>query len=251
MAQKPLQSTTADITDVTDETTSSEIATTQAAPMHLGEVTGDFSANDIRLPRLQLVQNVGILSETFHPGDVILGGDNFIAAKESPIDVIILNARQYWKEYLGGEKFDPDRRALTFSTEAEVAEAGGTTAWVNGVGPTYSKAMTLTLLIKQPKEIVCGLFGLDIDNEMYAIAVWDVDKTAYRRVGPQILTAKQVSLRARGLLSGRFQLSTKTEKINKNNIVVPVLRLIGFNPETVVKQINILFSDTPDQQPEG
>lgn len=247
MAQKP-----ADITDVTDDTPrESELATVPAAPLQLGAIAGDISPGDIRLPRLQLVHGVGSLSEMFHPGDIVLGGDNLLVAKGQPLDMIILSARQYWKEYCGAGKYDPNHRPDTYLTQEEVIAAGGTTRWENGIGPTFNRAMTLTLLIKQPKDLVCGLFGINIKDDVFAPAVWDVDKSAYRRVAPQVLTAAQFGLRARGLLSGMFQLVTKSEKINGNNTIVPAFKLIGHNDDEVIATIRELFSDTPNHQPQG
>ena len=247
MAQKP-----ADITDVTDDTPrESELATVPAAPLQLGAIAGDISPGDIRLPRLQLVHGVGGLSETYHPGDIVLGGDNLLVEKGQPLDMIVLSARQYWKEYCGAGKYDPNHRPATYLTQEEVIAAGGTTRWENGIGPTFNRAMTLTLLIKQPKDLVCGLFGINIKDNIFAPAVWDVDKSAYRRVAPQVLTAAQFGLRARGLLSGLFQLVTKSEKINGNNTIVPAFKLIGHNDDEVIATIRELFSDTPNHQPQG
>ncbi len=247
MAQKP-----ADITDVTDDTRQeSELATVPAAPLQLGTIAGDISPGDLRLPRLQLVHGVGSLSEMFHPGDVVLGGDNLLVEKGQPLDMIVLSARQYWKEYCGAGKYDPNHRPATYLTEEEVIAVGGTTRWENGIGPTFNRAMTLTLLIKQPKDVVCGLFGINLKDDVYAPAVWDVDKSAYRRVAPQVLTAAQFALRARGLLSGLFQLVTKTEKINGNNTIVPAFKLIGHNDDEVIAAIRELFSGTLNHQPQG
>lgn len=247
MAQKP-----ADITDVTDDTRQeSNLATVPTTPFQLGTIAGDTSPGDIRLPRLQLVHGVGSLSEMFHPGDVVLGGDNLLVEKGQPLDMIILSAQQYWKEYCGAGKYDPNHRPATYLTQEEVIAAGGTTRWENGIGPTFNRAMTLTLLIKQPKDLVCGLFGINIQDNVFAPAVWDVDKSAYRRVAPQVLTAAQFGLRARGLLSGMFQLVTKTEKINGNNTIVPAFKLIGHNDDEAIATIRELFSDTPNHQPQG
>lgn len=243
MAQKP------DVSDVTDAP--QELATVPTAAVQLGQVEGDFSPGDIRLPRLQLVHGVGNLAESFNPGDVVLGGDNLLVHKGEPLELIVLSARQYWKEYLGGEKYDRSHIPVTYATEQDVLRAGGTTRWENGVGPSFNQAMELKLLIKQPKDVICGLFGIPLGDATYAPAVWDVDKSAYRRVGPTVLTAARFSLRARGLLSGIFTLLTKTEKINDNNTIVPNFRMTGHNSDEVVEAIKVLFADTPDQQPQG
>ena len=217
-------------------------ATIDNGAMVLGTVEGDISPGDMRLPRLQIAYGVGGLAEHFHPGDLVLGGEDLLAKKGDPINLIILSAKQYWKEYLSKDQLDARETPRTFVTEAEVLSVGGTTRWANNVGPTFNRAMHLKLLIEQPKDVISGMFGIAIGEKTYAPAIWDVDKSAYRRVGPAVLTAASFSLRARGLLSGVFQLSTRLEKINDHITPVPTIKLIGHNDENAVKEIIQIFN---------
>jgi len=75
----------------------------------------------------------------------------------------------------------------------------------------------------------------------YAPAQYSADKSAYKEVGPQILTASSFSLRTRGLQSGIFQLHSRTEKINNNNTIVPAIRLIGNLSDGELEQLTALF----------
>lgn len=215
------------------------------SPFALGVIDGDFTAQDLRLPRLQIAYGVGSLSERFNPGDWVLADDNLLASKNEPLNIVILQIHQYWKEYF--QKYDPQNVPRSFDHEEEVHAVGGTTKWENGVGPTFNRAMRLNMLIEQPKDLSCGLFGITIADKQYAIAVWDVDKSAFRRVGPAVLTAAQFSLRKRGMLSGIFQISTRTETINKNPTIVPNIKLAGFNSDETIAGIRELFAPEEPQ----
>lgn len=219
-------------------------ATVDNRTLVLGTVEGDVSSSDIRLPRLQIAYGVGGLAENFHPGDLVLNGEDLLAKRGDVIFIVILSARQYWKEYLNKDQYASGDQPRTFQSEQEVHDNGGTTQWVNNVGPTFNRAMHLKLLIEQPKDIISGLFGIMLGDKTYAPAVWDVDKSAYRRVGPTVLTAARFNLRTRGLLSGVFSLSTRTEKINDNVTPVPVLRLSGHNSDETIEEITKIFNPT-------
>lgn len=246
MAQKPANTVPpASMEDVTVDAPPSHVpAVITSSAMALGAVEGDVSANDLRLPRLQIAYGVGRLAESFNPGDLVLGEDNLLVKKGEPLDVIILNARQYWKQYLSQAEFQAKMTPAVYLTEEEVLANGGTTAWQNNVGPTFNRALHMKLLIKQPKDIVCGLFGVELGEEgvTYAPAVWDVDKSAYRRIAPIVLSAAQFSLRAKGLLYGIFQITTRSEKINDNITIVPGIKLTGYNSDAVVNAIKAIFA---------
>jgi len=209
----------------------------------LGTVQGEFSMEEMRLPRLQIAYGVGNLAENFNPGDFVLGGDNLLVHKGEPLRIIILTAGQYWKEYLSAEQFTAGLRPRSFLTEQEVHKEGGTTAWVNGVGPTFNRAMNIKMLIEQPKDVICGLFGVEIKDKIYAAAVWDVDKTAFKRVGPVVMSAAQFSLRTKGLLNGVFELANRVEKVGKNQnaTVVPSIKLAGYNDDETIEAIKAVF----------
>jgi len=237
MAQKKVDDKVLDeMKDVAEET-----ALATQGGMDLGAVEGEVSAEDIRLPRLQIAYGVGGLSEHFNPGDLVLNGEEMIVAKGDPIEVIFLNVRQYWKERLTATDYAAGMTPRQFPTEKEVLAEGGTTRWKDGVGPTFNKALNMRMLIKKPEGLVCGLFGIPVGGAEYAPAVWDIDKSAYKRVAPVLLSSAQFSLRQRGLLSGTFSLFTRSEKINGNNTVVPVIKLTSHNTDEQIKDIQTAF----------
>jgi hypothetical protein len=252
MATKPSNNAevpAASMDDITD-TQEHNLPAVVDTGMKLGAVDGDVSASDFRLPRLQIAYGVGGLAENFHPGDLVLAGENLLVEKGKPLRVIVLQATTYWKEYTSGKKFIPGGPLpQCFKTAAEAHDAGFTTEWTTdpttGVksGPGCSKAMQLKLLIEQPEGILCTLFGIKLGKKIYAPAIWDVDKSAYRRIQPVVQTASSFSLRERGLLSGVFEIMTKFEKIGDNMTPVPMMKLADNNSDEVVKEIVALFAE--------
>jgi hypothetical protein len=215
--------------------------TTALGSLALGTVQGELTASDVRLPRLSIAYGVGGLAENFNPGDLVLAGENLLVKKGEPLTVILVAVTQYWKQYLSSEQYNSGVRPASYLTEAEVMANGGTTKWVNNVGPTFNRAMNLKMLIAKPKDVICGLFGIPVGDTEYAPAVMDVDKTAYKRIGPTVLGAASFSLKTRGLLSGKFELSTRSEKVNGNAIIVPTIKLSGHNTDEEIKQILSAF----------
>lgn len=192
---------------------------------NLGDVGGDVGMADIRLPRLNIVYGVGELAAVFTAGDLVLGGDILLAHRGEPVYLIVLSAATFWREYLTPELRTTGLRPREFLTESEAQKAGGTTEWINGVGPTFSKAMTMRLLVQKPDNVEGGPFGVDLGDKVYAPALWTVDKTAYQRVGPAITSARNFALRKTGLISGMFELKTAMEKSKRGNVVpMPTIR---------------------------
>lgn len=210
----------------------------------VGAVSGELSFADLPFPRLQMAYGVGKLAENYNPGDLVLQDEYLLAHKGEPVLFIPVKALVYWKEYLSQELWATGQKPREFLTEKEVHDAGGTTAWVNGVGPTFSKALELRMLIQRPENLVCGLFGIQLGGKEYAPAVWNVDKTAFKTAAAPILFAAGMALKDRGeLLGGTFELVTSVRKSQTGNTTaVPVTRLKGINPPELVQEISALFA---------
>ena len=194
------------------------------APLGTMHLAGGFA--DIELPRLQITYGVGRLSENFNPGDLVLGEDNFLVKKGEPLEVVILTLDQFWKEYLSNDMYQSGINPRSFQTEKEVHAVGGTTKFAGNEKPTFSKAVTLRTLIKKPDDLECGMFGLELpDGGVYAPAVFTMDKTAYRKAGAGLVSTCAIALRG-NLLSGRFAITTRSEKAGTNMTVVPSMKLL-------------------------
>jgi len=159
--------------------------------------------------------------------------------KGEPLVVIPLKCGVYWKEYLSREDFTNGKIPATYPDEATVIKQGGTTRWANNVGPTFSLAMNIQMLIRRPEAITSYLFGVELpDGHVYAPAEIDVDKSAYNSVGPVLRNASKLSLHKLGLTAGVFEFATKsTVSKTGNATIIPTIKLVGFNSEEVVAQV--------------
>ena len=185
--------------------------------------------SDIKLPWLQIAYGVGKLATNFTPGDLVLGGDTLLAKKCEPLHCIILGTVKYYKEYLTGEQYNNRVQARLFKSEEEVRAAGGRLEWGpkgSNIKPDFAPALAITMLVRKPKDLVSGLFGLDLpDGHVYAPALFNADKGTYKRVAPYIALCERFSLRKKGLMSGVFELKTTIETNAKTGRVGPALNI--------------------------
>jgi len=242
MARKEATKTDDQVLETMDDApTTQEVATTTDGTMELGAVQGDVSPEDIYLPRLQMAYGVGKLSENFAPGDFVLGEDNLLCHKGEELRIIFLHVNQYWKERLTNDEYQAGLTPRTFATEKEVIAEGETTRWIGNQGPKFNKALGMKMLIEKPDDLVCGMFGVPIAGKEWAPAQWDIDKSAYTRVSRVLLPAAQFSLKARGLLSATFSLSSRTDRMGQNMVPVPILKLAEHNTDEVIAEIKAAF----------
>lgn len=216
------------------------------ANMALGTVSGASSANDIKVPFLSIAYGVGKLSQSFNPGDFVLGGEHLIAKRKEPLTVVILSAVKYFKERVSKEDWANGIRPRQFMTPQEVANVGGTTQWADGPGgkrisPTFGEAMDMKLLIQKPEKLDDGPFGLELDGKLYTPAYFSVDKSGYSRVGRTIMTEQALALSKTGLLAGLWHLSTDSEVINENPTIVPKIKLVSRTTEKFREEVMALF----------
>lgn len=239
---KPVQDVDGDINGTRS------LATRSTQTTALGEVSGE-GADEIKLPWLTIVHGTSkIVTEGYNPGDIVLDKSQLLVKRNEPLEVVILKVRTYWKEWVSGERFQQGDRGTVFATAAEVADYGGTTTWNNNTSPatkpTHSLAATVSMLVRRPKDVICGMFGEDIlgDGFDYAPAQIGFDKTAYKDTVPAINSAARFALARNGLPSGVWALST-THKQRKEGApgIVPVLKLVGnLTPEALAK-VNVLL----------
>jgi len=203
--------------------------------LSLGEVSGDIDRRDLILPRLNIVQGVGPMSELFDSGDIVLNGETLIVPKETPVQLTVLSIKKSFEEWLA---YDPDGpRPRLFETVESLQEADLWTDWRNNERPPAREIATAMLLINKPEELESVSFSTKVGEKDCAVAVWTIRGSAYARAAKKIFSAASLELARTGLLSGLWELSTKKESVNGNPIAVPVLMLKGRNSEETVKSI--------------
>lgn len=118
---------------ITPATTNTQLASTEMPG--LGTISGEIDADDIVIPRVNLVQNVGELADLFPSGAVTYNKEVQLSDGTTPIEVTVLRARKQFVEALD---FDSGERPQVFDTLEEVKAVGGTVEWVGNQKPTYT-----------------------------------------------------------------------------------------------------------------
>ena len=212
--------------------------------MSLDSSDQNINMTGISMPWLAIAHGVGKLAKAgFNPGDLVLSGEHLIATKGVPVNIVVVQCEQYWKQYLSQEMFNQGLRPQVFKTEAEAQAAGLRTQWENNMGPEVSPAMDWFMLIEKPKDLICALFGAEIEGSEFAPALMSIDKQAYKAVGGAFLTAAKFSLAKRGIYSAKWELKTRLQVSPKtgNSTWVPAIRLIKYNSPEFVTQLKAMF----------
>lgn len=197
----------------------------------IGNIVGDVGQEDIVIPRLNIVQGVGQLSETHSIGQIVYDKSVVLSDGPTPVEVTVMRAR---KQFIENLPYGSDGPApQVFDTLEEVRAVGGTIEWNGNQKPSFLPVLHVQVLIKVP-EGVEGAFPLLHDGQRYAIALWTIRGTAYSRAAKNILTAARFSLSS-GLHHGKWVLTTKREKFGRNSVFVPQLALLGKHDEEFVK----------------
>ena len=210
---------------------------TPPQPVGVGGMSGEFDKADFRLPRLNIVQSVGDLSEDFPPGSIVLNKESLLigAAKDpkewtDPLEITVLSVRKQFQE---NTDFDSDNAPDVVDTLAEVEARGGWIDWRNDEKPPWRPMLTALLLIKAPNETVADQFSIVApDGTMHEMALWTLTGASYSRAGKAILTAGRYSLRNKEtgepqLHHGKWELRVRREKLGTYLVFVPQLKQAG------------------------
>jgi len=209
---------------------------TAPVTLALGSVSGSVDSRDIIIPKLNITQNVGPLSEEFEGGDIVYSKETVLVSKEVPIFMTVLSIKKTYEDRL---PYDPNGpRPKVYETIEEVIEAGLWVDWRGNEAPPVREVGTMLVLIEQPDGVDHLGFNHEIEGKTYALAMWVARGSAYTRGAKKVFSASQIELAKGGLMSGKWELSTKREQINGNWVFVPVMRIVGKNSPEFIKQIS-------------
>lgn len=205
---------------------------------------GNINFKDIIVPRLNVVQKVGDLSELFTPGEIVLNQSTVIHVPDTkekkgtgPLVLIPIGCRplQFAEKVSGGG------RGLFVNSEAEVVAANGTlnySEWNNSktsANPKkrFEEYATFLFLVKQPKELLPDeehqLFTHEIDGEYYTLALMGLKGTWFTGFAKRLFTERRIGfLKAGGYASFNWNLATTAKAFSngqggQNYAIVPVV----------------------------
>lgn len=207
----------------------------------LGDKLPDFS--EILLPRLNIVQNIGQLKESFPNGALVLSQQislfipPLINAKTQVVEraatppaiITVLGFRptRFCEKMVGGVK------GMIVNTEAEVRAAGGTldyNEWKlkKEAGMKRFEPLADALVVVERPEIAPDddtLFTYVVDGKKCALALWAMHGVVYTAGAKRVFfTARAVGcLREGGYPSWTYSIATREEKYpNGNTAWIPV-----------------------------
>jgi hypothetical protein len=203
----------------------------------VGGISGEIDKGDLSMPKINVVQSVGPLSEDWKPGTILFRKELvLIPANEDPkewtrpLELTVLNARKQYQEV---KDYDSDDMGRTVDSMAEVEAAGGWIDYRNDEKPPWRPMLTALILVKAPSDEVAQQFTLaGPDGGSYELALWVMTGTSYTRAAKQIITAGRYALKNKEtdqpeLNRGRWHLSVRREKLGANLVFIPKLIMVG------------------------
>lgn len=187
-----------------------------------GEVEGEILAKDIRLPRINVVQKTGGLSEEFPVGSLVYNKTFVIAAAgKAGCEVTAVWIKKLYQQKL---PFGTQEAPLVFDTSAEVREAGGSLKY--GDDNFFEEMAHINFVVKCP-EIVTedehrDMFSFALGDARYGLATMTVNGSSFTSLGVALLSAKVNQLRSSGLHTGRWELTTRQRSNQFGSWYVPV-----------------------------
>lgn len=217
--------------------TTTAVATTPAASAPaLGRKTqliGDKipDMTEIMLPRVNIVQNIGGLKDSFESGTLLLNRDlplflgpaidksgNVTRAGTPPVTMIVLGFRptRYVEKVEGGAK------GIIVDSEEAVTKAGGTLDYqewnlkkAHGM-KRFEPLADALVAIKRPESVKDDgtVFTFSVDGAKWTLALWGMRGTSYTAAAKKVFfTARSIGcLKAGGYPSFTFFISTKEEE---------------------------------------
>lgn len=210
------------------------------APASFDEA-GEILASDLNTPRMQLINKMSALSDTFAPGSWIFDKEIVIADGKTPFELTLLAVRKSYIELL---EYGTDQQPKRANKLSEVAALGQI-----AYGKTQAEAIRkenqipftemadCLVLVPAPEKIseVNALrFSEEYNGKRYGLAMWTLRGSAYK-TAKQIFTAMRSVLR-NGLEAGKWECSSRyVEKSTKQSWHEPSLKLLGLHDEKLIE----------------
>lgn len=213
-----------------EESDSTELAVTETSSTSLaiqttvdGQIQGEFSRRDLTIPKMNLVNKTGELSNQFAPGSFVYNREVLLGDGKKPATITITRIAKF---YLQDVPYGSGEMPKNFTSIRDVRAAGGALAGdpdVEEGTDTYSEAMTCIVLVKSPvKEH--PLFPFAFANEHYALAQWLLTKSAYKATGRKLFTDSQLALRE-GIDTAAYELTSSLRTNSAASWYVPTVKL--------------------------
>ena len=194
-------------------------------------IEGEVSRNDIKLPRINLVQKVGDLSNLFTPGVFLFNKEVILSNGKTPFEVTVLRLRKQYQQDL---PYGSEELPQTYDTADEVLANGGSLKW--GDDNYFKEIAHVQVVMEKPSDCppeLEGLFPYSFQDKDYGVAIWTLTGSAFTSAGKTLITAAYTLLKA-GLHTGKFAVTAEIKKNAKNSWYAPLFKFAGkHSPEAV------------------
>ena len=187
-------------------------------------IEGEISADDIKPPRLNLVQKVGNLGDEFTPGSFVYDKTFPIVGPGKEMNVTVLRFKKYYQQKVA---FGSDTLPQRFDRAEDVRVAGGTTRWSEeaiAAGQFYAETADILLAIEAPAELdadqVSTFFPYVQSEKSYGLLVYTITSSAFTSFGRRIITDGTMLLRD-GLYTGQYKLKSAKQTNAQNSWFAP------------------------------
>ena len=207
---------------------------------------GEWTVQDTRLPRLNLVNKSGELANAFVPGTYVINKEHQLnqlssdsRERSNPVSVIVATMAKQYQENIPYDEREVTPTRGPFNSAAEVMSAGGQVSRMAGAGK-FSEIAHLELFIEQPEglsEDAQALFYYTFGGKKYTRVMWTVSGTAFGAVAVTVASALRGHLSSTGLTGGHWLLGSNLIKGQKNSWWQPSIRTNGLVAPEVAKQV--------------
>ena len=196
-------------------------------------VEGEYGARDIKLPRINLVQNVGDLPTMgFTAGSFVLNKSVVLAERGEPLEIVVLRARKQYQEVVPFPE-----QGNTFDTMDEVRKAGGHDVY--GEKGCYRPILHMQVLVKKPDRLDAAedddQFIYSFGGASYAMAMFTAGGKTYTTTAKPFLTAMATNRKLRSSVpaAARWSITGEASKGAINTTCRAMLHFAGYNDADV------------------
>jgi hypothetical protein len=212
-------------------------------------LVGEWTTQDLRLPRLSLVNKSGDLSNSFVPGCWVIQKEHQISDlskdnREKGEPVVVIGARMA-KQYQENVPYELRDSVPTrvFNTAAEVRENGGIVSRRRGEG-NFAEIAHIEFFIQAHSGLSAdaeALFFYTFGEHKYARVIYTASSTSFSAVAVTMASALRGHLAATGLIGGFWQLGSVLVKDQKNSWWQPTLRSAGLVDDDTQEEIKAVL----------
>ncbi len=196
-------------------------------------ISGEWGAEDIRIPRLALLQNASQAAKEYGAGTFFYDKTIPLTSEENPfLEIYVLSMRKYYEE----EKvFNPESRPLTWDREEDAKKDGFTSILKDkNAAKKYGRRAEVTLVVPVPTDH--GLYHGPQGS--FSKCLYTVKNKAFSSFTDPVLKASVDPKVGAQPWAVKYTMSAKTEHAGNGTYFVPLVVNAGPTTKPMVKWLD-------------